>query len=160
MQYLSEGNIPDDPDAAQDNPSDQLRETLAQDPATLETYIRAIEQSNPEEGVEVRAHPEEFLQRLGLDPASFPAGLLDSIRNGTAQAAALPPRTQQQPAGAPVQRTSSGGLLGQFSETEKDEIKGLQGLGTFSLPQVVQIYLACDKQVERAAGMLFDVFTG
>jgi UV excision repair protein RAD23 len=48
------------------------------------------------------------------------------------------------------------GIMAQFSEEERAAIQRLQELGNFPPIQVVQIYLACDKNEEIAANMLFD----
>lgn len=58
--------------------------------------------------------------------------------------------------GQPMGGQPMAGILSQFTPEEQEAIRRLQQLGNFNLGQVVQIYLACDKNEEIAANLLFD----
>jgi hypothetical protein len=178
IQYLQEGQLPPDPEGAApvDDSLEQLRQIVIAHPSAIVNLIEIFApQLTPEQNAAHRQNPEGFAAQLGLDPNSFPPGLFDQIRNGTAQPApqevftnfhatqnrpaAAPAQAPQAPAPAPAApaRPPGQALLDRFSEAEREQIRALQGLGNFALPQVIHIYEASGKDAERAANLLFEM---
>jgi UV excision repair protein RAD23 len=188
IQYLQAGELPSDPEGQVSPEVEHLRQVLIQNPGALVNIIdQFASQWTPEQVAGVRRDPSALVRHLGLDPDSFPPGLFEQIRNGTAQPLPESVLAQPQPAARVAQqprgvygagpgvgqvpaaaaapapqaaapaRPPGAALLDRFSEAEKEAIRGLQSLGNFPLPQVVHIYEACGKDAERAANLLFDM---
>jgi len=146
-----------------------IRSILQADPRNLGRFIAMVEMQNPQQGAQIRQHPEVLLQHLGIDPSGFD---LEGIRNGAGRGEqiVLPQAMQshmeseefqEAPASQPVPQGGPGGnisrMMAQFSPEEQESIRRLQDLG-FDLPTVIQAYIACDKDENLAANLLVSGF--
>lgn len=163
--FLLAGEIPSPEEMQQLDRMELVRQQLNDHPELLGEVINQIAAGNPEAAAAIYAHPEIIVQQLGLDPSRFD---LESIRRAGAGLGGQPmggqPMGGQPMGGRPMGGQPMGGqpmgappgILAQFTPEEQEAIQRLQQLGNFNLGQVVQIYLACDKNEEIAANLLFD----
>lgn len=178
-EYLLSGNIPTSPNTStQNNQTHQLnnefivtfRKMLQREPRVLENFVEEFERENPI----YRQQPELLLSQFGLSTEGFD---LEGIRNYSVNRVdtqyfdqllaivqnevecpnlrtcldQIDPNYDQQRANA-IREPQ---ILNQFSDEEKAAIRRLQNLGNFSLNEVVQIYIASDKNEAVAANLLF-----
>ncbi|OCB86932.1 UV excision repair protein Rad23 [Sanghuangporus baumii] len=111
----------------------QLRNTVMQNPALLQPMIQQIAQSNPQLAQYLEQNPEALLQFLGA------LGGEGGFEEGEGGEGGLPPGTH----------------VLQVTPEERAAIERLEALG-FSRQQVLEAYLACDKNEEMAANYLFE----
>ena len=179
-EFLITGNVPSEEQVLnrieqQRNQTAQLRGLIQQNPENLNNIIELMEQNNPQLGAEIRRHPEVFLQQLGLDPSQFD---LEAIRSsagaggegdGFGDYGMDDPYGQQYTQPGTGGATSTGGapqasagptmssfnqILSELTPQEQESVRRLQELG-FDLPTALQAFLACDKDENAAANLLF-----
>jgi len=115
----------------------QMIAAIRQNPAILPQILQQISQTNPELFQQLQNNHEAFLQLLEGDSASAPAG---------------------QPAGPAAGSASAGQQRVELQITQEDRaaIDRLMNISQKSEVEVVQAYMACDKNEEHALNLLFD----
>ncbi|RVX69803.1 hypothetical protein B0A52_06448 [Exophiala mesophila] len=110
----------------------QLRQLVQQQPAMLEPILQQVAEGNPQLAQMIGQNQEQFLQLLAEDIGGDAIG-------GLGDTGPLPP----------------GATAVSVTVEESEAIERLCRLG-FSRDQVVQAYIACDRNEELAANFLFD----
>ena len=183
VSFLESGHIPSEAEIRQSIAArrqfDSLKAELQANPEKLSGIIASIENSSPQQGAILHAHPELLLEQLGLDPAAFPnldeikatappgVPSLEELRAFMGQAGARP--SQQQPSfeddygdmpmgagGPPGEAMPTNPIeerLASYTEEQRQSVKNLQELG-FDIEIVIQVYEACDKNENLAANIL------
>ncbi|KAK8847010.1 hypothetical protein M9Y10_019584 [Tritrichomonas musculus] len=178
-EYLLSGHIPDiQSQRSNSSQSIQLnqefittfRQMLITEPRLLENFIEEFEIKNPR----LRQNPEELLSQFGLSVDGFD---IEGIRNRAVERVdpdyfdQLMQQTRSQVSCPELmgcideyeekrrerkeeEKRNEDSMLSQFSDEEKSEIRRIQSLGSFILNEVIQIYLACDKNEQLAANLL------
>lgn len=141
----------------------QIQDMIQQNPHLLSQTIEALASTDPEMYTFISEHPDLFVNALNHPPIAGMRGL--SSRTGSAVpgaraggqesaseggARAPMPAHQQPPAPALEQ------LVPNVSEHDKAAIERLKELG-FPESMVVQAYIACDKDEQLAANLLFQM---
>lgn len=113
----------------------QIRQLVQQNPALLQTFLTQLATSNPELLRLIEQNQAEFIQFLQEGTEGDDSGIADQFGQG------------------------GGGNPGeeyvQVTEAEKASIERLVGMG-FEEAQVVQAFLACDRNEELAANYLLE----
>jgi hypothetical protein len=170
-EFLTSGGWPDPVPDDQDAPEGaQARALLRAQPGILENIMRGITPVlSPRDAAAIRSRPDLFLAHIGIDPATFDQGVLEAVRNGTAQPipdqpdwdpepedeADAPPPAPAEPEEEPEEEPDQP-LLAQFTEDERAAVQRIAELGTWPLVLVVQIFNACDKNEMLAANLLLN----
>lgn len=124
----------------------QLRQLVAQNPASLQPLIQQLAVANPQLAQMLASNPDalqHLLAELGGEGEGEGEGIPD------VQIVNITPEEQ-----AAIERVS----CEQFDKTDAD-IKQLQALG-FGREAVIEAYFACDKNEELAANYLFEMGPG
>lgn len=136
-----------------------LRHAILIEPRMLENVIELIETQKPI----FRSNPENFLLSIGLPLLGFD---LDGIRNRTVlplnsnEITSVLNRVVQQMTNQSTENNQQHPSmeeelwLSQFSSEEKNAIRRIQRMGEFDLGEVVQVYMACDKDEQMALSIL------
>lgn len=132
----------------------QMQDLIQQSPHLLSSTIESLAASDPEMLSFMNENPDIFVNALNHPP-------LAGVRSSGQQAAG---GVAGQRGGAPAQVRSGGAgqqpvvdqLLGNVSEHDKEAIERLKELG-FSEYLAVQAYMACDKDEQLAANLLFQM---
>lgn len=139
----------------------QIQDLIQQSPHLLSSTIESLSASDPEMYNFISENPDVFVSALNHPP------LADIRRTNTSQSSTtLAGQQQSQASRAGSQQTSGapGGrqqpvvdqILGDVSERDKEAIERLKELG-FSEYLAVQAYMACDKDEQLAANLLFQM---
>lgn len=132
----------------------QIQDLIQQSPHLLSSTIEALASSDPEMYNFITDNPDIFVSALSHPPQaggrSQSGGQQPSSRSGGAggQQAVQNPSGRQQPEVHQV--------LVDVSEHDKEAIERLKELG-FSEYLAVQAYMACDKDEQLAANLLFQM---
>lgn len=145
----------------------QLQDIIQQSPHLLSSTIEALAGTDPELYSLISDNPDVFVNALGHPPLA--GGRSQSSRGSTTGSVTgrdLPrPAGAQQQAPVPASGGNAGGrqqpvvdqvLLGGVSEHDREAIERLKELG-FSEYLAVQAYMACDKDEQLAANLLFQM---
>lgn len=114
----------------------QLRALVQSNPALLESVMTQIGQQNPEVLQAIQENPEEFLALLN-----------EPVQQGDGIAAASTPTP------APVPASTAPTV--ELSPAEAESVGRLEALG-FGRQAAIEAFMACDKNEELAANLLFD----
>lgn len=125
----------------------QMIAAIRQNPAILPQILQQISQTNPELFQQLQQNHEAFLQLLEGDGG-----------------AAAPVGGQQQGSGGASASGAGGNLAAggqqrvelQITQADREAIDRLMGISQKSEVEVVQAYMACDKNEEHALNLLFD----
>lgn len=142
----------------------QLQDLIQQSPHLLSSTIEALASSDPELYNLISDNPDVFVSALNHPPLS--GSRTQSSRSSTTGGGRdlpRPPGAQQQ-APVPASGGNAGGrqqpvvdqMLVDVSEHDKEAIERLKELG-FSEYLAVQAYMACDKDEQLAADLLFQM---
>lgn len=125
----------------------QMIAAIRQNPAILPQILQQISQTNPELFQQLQNNHEAFLQLLEGDGGAAPVGGQQQRGSGGASAS-----------GAPGDLAAGGQQRVELQITQQDReaIDRLMGISQKSEVEVVQAYMACDKNEEHALNLLFD----
>jgi len=139
----------------------QIQDLIQQNPHLLSSTIEALSGSDPEMYNFISENPDVFVSALNHPPLAGSRSQL-SARDSTASG-------QQQRQGDRASQQASGGrnsssrqqsgpdqILVNVSEHDKEAIERLKELG-FSEYLAIQAYMACDKDEQLAANLLFQM---
>lgn len=137
----------------------QMQDLIQQSPHLLSSTIEALAASDPEMYNFISESPDVFADALNLPPLA--GSRMQSSRSSTTsgqQQSRSDERSSQQAARNPVgrQQPAVDQILVDVSEHDKEAIERLKELG-FSEYQVLQAYMACDKDEQLAANLLFQM---
>jgi hypothetical protein len=163
----------------------QLRASLQQTPAYLEDVVRAIEARQPEirahpelllqnlgldpAGFDLDAIRNRTAQPIGLMGAAQPryglqpgydaqAGSSGGQTGLSGQPQDQAPQTVQAPAQPQGPAGGPQAVLSRFPQNEKETILRLRDLGDWPLQDVIEAFVACDKDENATANLLFSSF--
>lgn len=139
----------------------QIQDSIQQSPHLLSSTIESLAGTDPEMYHFISHNPDVFVNALNHPPMAGSRGSLSS-RSSTTGGGGGGVSTEQ--SSQPSVRTTSGGrqqpvvdqILPNVSERDKEAIERLKELG-FSEIQAVQAYIACDKDEQLAANLLFQM---
>ncbi|XP_038049659.1 UV excision repair protein RAD23 homolog A-like [Patiria miniata] len=138
----------------------QMRQAVQTDPAMLQTVIQQLGQANPELLQLITQHQEQFIAMLNEplpETAGQTGGQVGSQPAGETTPQSGGQTTAGQPVGRPVgegpPQAPPGVHYISLTEQERQSVEMLQALG-FSQEEVLQIYLACEKNENLAANLL------
>lgn len=137
----------------------QMQDLIQQSPHMLSSTIEALSGSDPEMFNFISENPDVFVSALNHPPLA--GSRSQSSRSSTTSGQQRPEdRTLQQAAAArnPVGRQppAADQVVVDVSQHDKEAIERLKELG-FSEYQALQAYMACDKDEQLAANLLFQM---
>lgn len=133
----------------------QMQDVIQQTPQLLSSRIEELSTTNPELYRFISENPDAFVNMLNHPPAAIrgsrnlPSSVIDAVASDAEQGSGQP-RDHRAPA------ASDQTFLMGVSEQDKEAIERLKELG-FSEYLAIQAYIACEKDEQLAANLLFQM---
>lgn len=126
-----------------------LRNAIRQNPTLLREFLTHVSQVSPELYQIIQSNPREFLEIINeTGPVTGTTGTQPQTTPTTTTGGEHPP------SGEELQQQAPPGTIF-ISQDDERKINELVGLG-FTKNEAIQAYLACDKNQEMAANLLFE----